>query len=233
MSYWQSFFYQTYNVPTMQDYYIRPSASKRWQTVPLPGSAIRFAGISLFSSLVIVGCGGGEHAASLKGPNVLFIIADDLNCYLGCYGHYLAQTPHLDRLAADGLLFLNAYCNFPLCGPTRASMMTGLYPDQNTIKENSIFIRDRLPDVTTMTHVFMEGGYTAARIGKIYHYNNPADIGTPGHDDPASWNIAINPKGRDKDDEPLIIAYPGLKILRKRTFVPANRSRDARACVSR
>jgi len=142
--------------------------------------------------------------------NVLFIIADDLNCYLGSYGHQLAKTPNIDRLAEEGLLFENAYCNFPLCGPSRASMMTGLYPDQNNVKRNAILIRDRVPDAVTMTQVFMKHGYAATRIGKIYHYNNPGDIGTPGHDDPASWSHTINPRGRDKDEEDQIFSLvPG------------------------
>jgi len=142
--------------------------------------------------------------------NVLFIIADDLNCYLGSYGHSLAKTPNIDRLAEEGLLFENAYCNFPLCGPSRASMMTGLYPDQNNVKRNAILIRDRVPDAVTMTQVFMNNGYAATRIGKIYHYNNPGDIGTPGHDDPASWSHTINPRGRDKDEEDQIFSLvPG------------------------
>ena len=142
--------------------------------------------------------------------NVLFIIADDLNCYLGSYGHQLAKTPNIDQLAEEGLLFENAYCNFPLCGPSRASMMTGLYPDQNNVKGNAILIRDRVPDAVTMTQVFMNHGYAATRIGKIYHYNNPGDIGTPGHDDPASWSHTINPRGRDKDEEDQIFSLvPG------------------------
>ena len=118
--------------------------------------------------------------------NVLFIITDDLNCYLGAYGNPLAKTPNIDNLAEEGLLFQNACCNYPLCGPSRASMMTGLYADQTNILSNAIYLRTKMPDVTTMTQVFINNGYTATRIGKIYHYNNPADIGTPGHDDPLS-----------------------------------------------
>ena len=153
---------------------------------------------------------GTGTSFSQEKPNVLFIIADDLNCYLSSYGHYLARTPNLDRLAAEGLKFENAYCNYPICGPSRASMMTGLYPDQNNVKANAVLIRDRVPDVTTMTQVFMNNGYNATRIGKIYHYNNPSDIGTPGHDDPDSWSLTINPRGRDKDEEDKIFSLvPG------------------------
>lgn len=149
-------------------------------------------------------------AKAQERKNVLFIMADDLNCYLGAYGHYLAKTPNIDRLAEEGLLFENSYCNFPLCGPSRASMMTGLYPDRNRVKQNAILIRDRVPDAVTMSQVFMNNGYDAIRIGKIYHYNNPKDIGTSGHDDPESWNFTINPRGRDKDEEDKIFTLvPG------------------------
>lgn len=142
--------------------------------------------------------------------NVLLIMADDLNCNIGAYGHHLVKTPNIDQLAREGMLFENAFTNFPLCGPSRASMMTGLYPDQSTMKKLRTLVRDRLPDVTTMSQNFMNNGYTAARVGKIYHYNNPKGIGTPGHDDPASWNHTVNPIGRDKFEEEKIFSLtPG------------------------
>ncbi|MCO6458185.1 MAG: sulfatase [Pirellulaceae bacterium] len=145
-----------------------------------------------------------------KRYNVLFIICDDLNCDLACYGHKLVQSPSIDRLAARGLRFERAYCQYPLCGPSRASFMTGLYPDQTTIRQNAIRLRERLPDVQSMSQMFRNHGYTATRVGKIYHYNVPADIGNEGHDDPDSWDHTVNPKGRDKADEPRIFSLrPG------------------------
>ena len=142
--------------------------------------------------------------------NVLFLICDDLNCDLGCYGHPVVQTPNIDRLAKRGVRFDNAYCQYPLCGPSRASFMSGLYPDQTLIHRNAVRIRERLPNILTMSQLFRKHGYTAVRIGKIYHYNVPADIGKPGHDDPASWEITINPRGRDKDEEAKIFSLvPG------------------------
>ena len=137
--------------------------------------------------------------------NVLFLICDDLNCDLGTYGHRLVKSPNIDRLASRGVRFERAYCQYPLCGPSRASFMTGMYPDQTSIHGNAILIRAKLPDsLITMTQMFMNNGYTAARIGKIYHYNVPKGIGTPGHDDPASWSTTFNPIGRDKAEEDLI-----------------------------
>jgi iduronate 2-sulfatase len=145
-----------------------------------------------------------------KKPNVLFLICDDLNCDLACYGHPQVESPNIDRLAARGVRFENAACQYPLCGPSRASFMTGLYPDQTLVQRNAIYIREHLPNVKTMSQMFRDNGYFATRIGKIYHYNVPKHIGTSGHDDPYSWNYTINPRGRDVDDEDLIFSLrPG------------------------
>jgi choline-sulfatase len=138
--------------------------------------------------------------------NVLFIIADDLNCNIGSYGHYMVKTPNIDKLADEGLLFNNAYTNFPLCGPSRASVMTGLYPNQTQLKDLNTLVRERMPDVTTLPQNFMNNGYVSARVGKLYHAGNPKEIGTSGHDDPSSWNITVNPKGRDKEEEDKIFS---------------------------
>jgi len=85
-----------------------------------------------------------------------------------------------------------------LCGPSRASFMTGLYPDQTLIHHNAVYVREHLPNVQTMTQMFRKNGYFATRIGKIYHYSVPAHIGTSGHDDPYSWDYTINPRGLGK-----------------------------------
>lgn len=143
-------------------------------------------------------------------PNVLFLICDDLNCDLACYGHPLVKSPHIDRLASRGVRFENAYCQYPLCGPSRASFMSGLYPDQTLIHRNAIYLREHIPNVQTMSQMFRAHGYLATRIGKIYHYSVPKHIGTGGHDDPYSWDFTINPRGRDKDDEDKIFSLrPG------------------------
>ena len=136
-----------------------------------------------------------------RKPNVLFLICDDLNCDLACYGHPLVSTPNIDRLAERGVRFERAYCQYPLCGPSRASFMTGLYPDQTLVRQNAVYIREHVPNVLTIPQTFRSAGYFAQRIGKIFHYNVPRHIGTSGHDDPYSWNYTINPRGRDKDDE--------------------------------
>ncbi len=149
--------------------------------------------------------------AAEQRPNVLFLIADDLNNMLGCYGDPLAKTPQIDRLAARGVRFDRAYCSFPLCGPSRNSMLTGLYPNSTGILANAQIFRQTIPSQVSLPQAFRNSGYFAARIGKLYHYNVPNSIGTNGHDDPGSWELELNPAGVDRlEEQPQIFSLtPG------------------------
>ena len=85
------------------------------------------------SALLACGC-ISARAQEAAPPNVLLIAIDDLNDWIGCMGgHPQAKTPHMDRLAARGVLFNNAHCQAPVCNPSRASMMTSLYPSTSGV----------------------------------------------------------------------------------------------------
>lgn len=143
-------------------------------------------------------------AAEARKPNVLYIMTDDLNGALGCMGDPRAKTPNIDRLARSGVVFTHAYCQEAFCNPSRASMMTGLRPDTLNVYDLQTNFRTAAPRAVTIPQLFHNQGYFSARVGKIFHYGVPRQIGNGGMDDADSWDWAINPRGRDKDEESML-----------------------------
>jgi len=161
--------------------------------------------------LMVISSMFSGHVCVADRPNVLFLISDDLNNSLDCYGHPIVKTPNIDKLAERGVRFERAYCQFPLCGPSRNSMLTGLHPNSTGILANSQIFRQTIPSHHSLPQSFRLEGYFASRIGKLYHYNVPKSIGTNGHDDPGSWELELNPAGCDRlEEEPHIFSLkPG------------------------
>ncbi|QDT94108.1 sulfatase [Gimesia algae] len=142
----------------------------------------------------------GLPTEAAEKPNVLFIGADDLRCDLACYGHPLVKTPHLDQLAAEGVLFKRAYCQQALCNPSRASLMTGRRPDTLEIWDLPTHFREVDADIVTLPQLFKQQGYFTQNIGKIFHNWRQKIEG-----DPASWSVpAVMHFARHDDDQPLL-----------------------------
>lgn len=142
-------------------------------------------------------------AVKAQKPNILLIISDDLNTRIGPYMDVEKHTPNLDRLADEGVRFSNTYCQYPLSGPSRASLMSGLYPQTNGILTNidqpGSYRKETpsLADHPSLAGFFREQGYFTARVSKIFHMGVPGGIerGEPGGDDPDSWDYAYNVLG--------------------------------------
>ncbi len=118
-----------------------------------------------------------------KKPNVLFIAVDDLRPELNCYGAGYMKTPNIGRLANQGVLFKHAYCQQAVCAPSRNSIMTGLRPDAMGIYDLRTFFRLKVPDVVTLSEHFINNGYHAETMGKIFH------TGHGNQNDKQSWSV--------------------------------------------
>jgi iduronate 2-sulfatase len=126
----------------------------------------------LLLAALFAGLGTLATAARL---NVLMLVADDLRPELACYGADFIRSPNLDRLAAAGVRFDRAYCQYAICGPSRASLLTGLRPDTLKIEDIDTFFRHTVPEVVTLPQYFKEHGYRAIYFGKVFHAGQTDD----------------------------------------------------------
>jgi arylsulfatase A-like enzyme len=183
---------------------------------------------------------GAAAAASLPGvvhaqisprarkPNVVFLMADDMRVEIGCYGSIFgAKTPNLDALAKSGVRFDRNYCQFPLCNPSRASLLTGRNPTKTSVLGNRTDFRVAHPDWTTLPQLFSQNGYVSVRAGKIYH---------GGIDDAKSWNETSDKGGATDDGSgPAIgktVEIPHEKIPMPDGTLPPLPADNARAAYS-
>lgn len=135
-------------------------------------------------------------AESDKPLNVLMIVIDDLRTELGCYGVNEVHSPNIDRLAEKGLLFNNAYAQYPVCNPSRSSFLSGMRPDESGITSNTVPFRRIQPDLVTLPQLFRQNGYFTAGLGKIFHLS----VDRPGKrvlfEDPQSWDFFFDGLGK-------------------------------------
>ncbi|MEA2735517.1 MAG: iduronate 2-sulfatase, partial [Humisphaera sp.] len=132
----------------------------------------------------------GNAGADVPKSNVLLIIADDLRPDLACYGVAAVQSPNIDKLAARGVRFDRAYCQYPVCNPSRVSFLTGLRPDATQVLGNDVPFRTKLPDVVTLPQYFRANGYVTIGLGKVFHRGGNVEDVRGERDDPASWSLA-------------------------------------------
>lgn len=133
---------------------------------------------------------GASTVFAAEMPNVLFIAVDDLRPELGCYGEKHIHSPNIDRLAASGVVFERAYCQYPVCNASRASILTGMRPDSTGVYNNFTHFRKRAPEVVTLPQHFKNRGYVTKAVGKIYHGTFESAYVGRSFDDPPSWSEA-------------------------------------------
>jgi len=149
--------------------------------------------LAIITSLFLSSC-----TKDLKTPNVLFIISDDLTATaVSSFDGTVCKTPNIDKLASEGVRFTQTYCQYPVCGPSRASMMFGYYPHATKTFGYVSGRKNVGPDRKSLPQLFKENGYYTARVSKIYHMGVPIDIekGSNGTDDEVSWTERFNSQG--------------------------------------
>jgi len=164
---------------------------------------------TIFKITVAIGLALSSLQAADK-PNILFIAVDDLKPDLGCYGNTYVKTPNFDRLAKMGVTFTNSHCNQAVCGPSRASLMTGLRPDRTKVHDLKTKTREVTPWITTLPEHFKNNGYITAGTGKIY---DPRSVDKKS--DKPSWSLPFRLYNLDYNPdfpEPASAAYQGAEI---------------------
>jgi iduronate 2-sulfatase len=167
--------------------------------------------------------------AQKNKPNVLFIAIDDLKPILGCYGNTLIKTPNIDRLAKMGTVFKSNYVQQAVCGPTRASILTGKRPDYTKVWDLKTKMRDVNPNIISLPQYFISQGYSTQGIGKVY---DPRCVDKE-LDEP-SWSVPYYKNAKKyygTYGEPALGRYqlPQTKLLVEKYFNEATAKGDAKA----
>ena len=140
--------------------------------------------------------------------NVVLIMADDLNTDLGCYGRADIKTPQIDRLAARAMRFDRAYCQYPVCNPSRAALLSGKRPESSGVIDNATPARSKLAKAVFLPQHFRKQGYRTLKVGKISHTGD-------AFEDPASWDTDIRETRAAKNppEEQIAKKLPGNGIV--------------------
>lgn len=192
---------------------------------------------------LLAACGSKPKTAAkqTKDKNVLFIMVDDLNNTLGTYGHPVVKTPNIDALAASGVQYNNAYCNFAVCGPSRSSLLTGVRPENLGIIDNKTPLQPKLTGRTTLPRLFKQNGYETMGLGKIFHgrkdsYGDPEGwdayyrfnetaLGKKGEgrnltDGKLKWCRWLAAEGTDEDQQDGQIAQKAVELIKTKRDKP-------------
>lgn len=135
--------------------------------------------IKLINFFLLLGFVSCQLEETVEKPNILFIAVDDLRPELGCYGQSHIISPNIDKLASGGLVFQNAYCNVPVCGASRASLLTGIRPSRNRFVDYHTYAKNDVPDAISLPEHFKNNGYYTVSLGKVFHHID---------DIPESWS---------------------------------------------
>lgn len=146
------------------------------------------AAAALLAAMILIP-GAIQAEEPAKKMNVLFFAMDDLRPELGCYGDEWIKSPNIDRLAADGTVFDRAYCQVPVCGASRASVLTGLRPTETRFRDYNTFAEKDAPDAMTLPEEFRQNGYRCISNGKVFHHQ--FDTNDRSWSEP-SWRPSIN-----------------------------------------
>ncbi len=129
---------------------------------------------ALLASLSLAAIAVGAEAKAPAKNNVLLIICDDLRTELECYNHPIVKTPNINRIATNGVVFEQAFCNIAVSGASRGSILTGLRPTRDRFEHWNIRIDKQAPEAVTLNQAFHDAGYYTVSNGKIFHHQDEA-----------------------------------------------------------
>jgi len=157
--------------------------------------------LTLATGLLLFAAALPAAMAAAAKTNVLFVVVDDLNADLGCYGQREVKSPNMDRLAARGVRFDRAYCQYALCNPSRVSFLSGRRPETSGVYSLRSSAREAMPEAVLFPQLFRQNGYFTAGAGKVHH--------DAKHQDPESWDAYEDGPGKDAGENAALAARYG------------------------